>query len=339
MSDLGEPTQQTVFQAIEELLANGRFPNAKNIQEHLNCTSESVKISTHVKAWIRELGPSYRNVTLAALRAGAPSEDFGERVAILVQAFKDEFIARYGDLERRETEVRKREHQLQLKEAALDELVARLGGWLCLEDRENTFREREASLSEWETRLREAAAALDESELERLAADKALGQAKLRLQTLTSRHEQALAKLRMATLELEARYRQDEEHRNAVWRAIEPLEPVSRAWLVAEMDRLFTWEQRLRVRERELLEASNDLEELESERDSAIKRESRTRISLIGQARKVNELRAEMSELSRKLVAAERLCEKLQSQQASKLFASWQNLIREIWPDSGQQSK
>ncbi len=140
MSDLGEPTQQTVFQAIEELLANGRFPNAKNIQEHLNCTSESVKISTHVKAWIRELGPSYRNVTLAALRAGAPSEDFGERVAILVQAFKEEFIARHGDLKRRETEVRKREHQLQLKEAALDELVARLGGWLCLEDRDESPR-------------------------------------------------------------------------------------------------------------------------------------------------------------------------------------------------------
>src|SRR5690606_13105069 len=80
MSDLDEPTQQTVFQAIEELLAIGRFPNAKNILVHLNCTCESVKISTHVKAWMRELGPSYRDVTLAALRSGAPSEEFSERV-------------------------------------------------------------------------------------------------------------------------------------------------------------------------------------------------------------------------------------------------------------------
>ena len=340
MSSLDDPTQETVFQAMEELLAIGRFPNAMNIQEHLNCTGESVKIkiSTHAKAWIRGLGPSYRNVTLASLRSGALSEDFGERVARTVHVFKGEFTARHGDHKRRETEVLERERQLEVKEAALDRLVARLGGWLCLEDRENILGEREAFLSEWETRLREASAALDEFELERLAAGRALGQAKLRLEALACRHEEATAKLRISTSELEERYRQDEEYRNAVRRAIDPLEPLSRAWLVAEMDRLFTWEQRLRARERELIEASNDLDELELERDSAIKREFRTRISLNGQERKVNEMRVEMTELSRKLVAAERLCETLQSQRTSKLFASWRDLIRELWAESGQQS-
>lgn len=288
---------------------------------------------------MRELGPSYRDVTLAALRSGAPSEEFSERVAKVVQAFKDEFVARHGDFKRRETELLAREHKIQVKEAALDKLVARLGGWACLEDREKILGERESFLSEWEARLREAAAAFDESEAERLAADRALGQAKLQLYTLTCRHEEATAKLRLSTLELEERNRQDEENRNAVRRVIGPLKPINRAWLVAEMDRLFTWEQRLRARERELLEASADLDALESERDSAIKRESRTRISLIGQRRKVNEMRAEMIELSRKLGAAERLCETLQSQRTSKLMASWQDLIRELWAESGQQSR